>query len=362
MAADLIDTLNRFQTLLLADEHVGGQKIIPKDAIESIVESFGNELSMRVFFVCNAFVGSMRYNLVKGGWEKETPILVYRRDAPELIGVKVLQDKKIALLYTECRLIVVDPEDPNKPIKLEFLGGSDPDDTHHLSTYYDERPELFAAVSIGPNKVAVFDNILKHNYLETDLSTGKIFTFEMGGQYESEDEDEGEEDLPENGGYRRFAHTYHDFYDIGFGRCLLVADAEDDMPRTYIVLDVRLGRLTTIPTPFPEQDAVYDDQYVGMSDGSIFAVGGTMHDGNRYVSSARCSKFDLSTGRWTRLADAPIPLDTSAIVLLPNGDIMVVTVWPTGDKMLIYHPPTDTWTMAESKFADMETGARLVVV
>jgi hypothetical protein len=361
MAAELIDKLGRFQVSLLGEEYSGRNKTIPKDAIESIVESFGDELIMRVLLVSSTYIGANRYNINKGDWEEGPVMPIRRHDEPTIIGAKTLKNGHIAILYEGCRLTIIDPSKPYDGGSNEYLGQRADDDPHHLDTDYDERPDLYGVVSIGPDRVAIFDNILRHNYIETDLSTGKIYTYNVGGQYD-EDEDEGEEDLPENGGYRRFAHAYHDFYDIGFGRCLLVADAEDDMPRAYIVLDVQTGILRTIPSPFPGRDAVYDDYYVGMSDGSIFTVGGTVFEGNHYEPSARCSKFDIVSGAWTPLADAPIPIAISATLRLPTGDIMVVTGPQTGDKMLMYNPASNTWKMTESRFSEVSSVLRLVVV
>jgi len=230
----------------------------------------------------------------------------------------------------------------------EYFGQRFPGDTHNLQARHDDRPEIYGIVRLRDDVFGMFDTALFKTYIEIDLLTGEIFKLEENDEDDPEDP-EGEAAQTR----RRLAHTLSEYYDVGGGKCLLVVDAEDDppLPRKYFLIDVAAHTYREIPNPYPGEDETHGDKYIGMGDGSIFTIGNNRSlEGPGFAATARCSRFDLTANAWIQLEDAPITVENNVCVLLPGGDIMVLANENPTDNMLIYNPPTNTWTMTDSPF------------
>lgn len=83
--------------------------------------------------------------------------------------------------------------------------------------------------------------------------------------------------------------------------------------------------------------------------GEPYLLGGyEVADNGTETSATSLQRFNLSTGRWESLADAPVPIDDAGVVAWRDRYIIVVSGWSnTGnvDDVQIYDADTDGWIM-----------------
>jgi hypothetical protein len=342
MATKLRTKLETLQINLLCDEYDGGGSRVTatKGAIEGIVDALEKELSPFIYLVGYQSVIPKRFNTATREWIHFGGLIF--NAGSHYVAAKALSNGHLVAIRSDCRYVEIDPLNRRDYRQLEYFGKRFSGDTHDLDIRHDDRPDIYGIVHLEGDVFGMFDTVLFKTYIEIDLLSGQILKMEENDFYESDEEDE-ESDASRT--RRRLRHTFGDYYDVGGGKCLLVVGL------SYFIVDVPSHQYEEIPNPYPGEGETYGDKYIGMSDGSIFTVGNTGRvEGQGFVTTARCSRFDLATKTWMRLADAPIAIESNACILMPDGDIMVLANENPTDKMLIYNPPTNTWTMTDSPF------------
>jgi hypothetical protein len=358
MAAERRDKFDKLQVSLLCDEDAS-EETLPKVAFEALVDEF--DLHQLIYTVDDSSTYAHAFNPVTRTWVPITPA-DFTHVGGGYADIKALSNGDIAVFYANATYIRVTTEAPGM-LRPDSFGATDDHPIHHLPSF-DERPEFFAVVHLHDDVFALFDTIFMTNYMKVDLKEDKILELEENDYYQSDEEDEEEDEGDRAPHWSKFKNVYSDYHDIGGGKCLLVAEEDEnfEFPRTYILIDAFTRKYEEIPPPYPDAPANYAEYVTGMQNGDIFIVGGHLEEELRYTT--RCSRFDMRTKQWHRLADSPFALTQASLTTLPDGDIMVLTPNETGifrDDVLIYSPQTNTWTRNETPFRIQHEVMRLVL-
>jgi hypothetical protein len=357
MAAERRGKFDKLQVSLLCDEDADGMAL-PKVAIEALVDEF--DLHQRVYVIDDQTIFPHAFDLATHKWASTTQI-DYLNSRREYLDIIVLTNGDVMVVYSDSTYLKIMTEKKSR-IKLRSFGDADPAPEHRLRRF-DERPELHAVVRLHDDVYALFDDVFMANYMEVDFKTDKILKLEKH-DYRSDKRSERPH-------WNRFPFIFSRYNDLGGGKCLLEADPYDPAPHTkvYVLIDVLTRKYEEIPNPYPDNPARNNDHYVGIQNGDIFTVGGLIAQTHGYtLGTTRCSRFDMATKKWHRLADTPAEFWNMCMTCLPSGDIMVLRSNSSDqdethpDEMAIYSVNDNTWTVSDAPFKVYDYRTKLVLI
>lgn len=361
--SSLVHKIDILQAGLICDKR--NRKVINRPAVNAIVDELLS-INKHVYLCGIESIMNQRFNVITREWEKFRTIRFHQSLTYYGVYFRTLMNGNIVAISEHLFYQEIDLSTPNLGVseRRPYFGQLDedarlqknPDESDNILNLKDDWEEhewIQPIVHLHDDVYICFDGPFFKEFFEVDLSTGKIISTDTDPDPDTDDHNE------------RFLYVIGTYHDLGDKTCLLVADREiiPPKPRVYLHIDAEdrsiIGKL---PDPFAGALDHEGEGYALMQDGSLFTVGGriAVRDGP-FVVTNDCYRLNVKEKRWYRLANAPIMMEQSNIVCLPDGDMFVVAY--TGDdyKWMIYHTPTNTWSDAND-MPEMDDNMREIVL
>ena len=346
MDSQFKEKLYQLQIQLLCDKP--RRKTISRPALDAIVNASS---AIHYVYVCTrGFIMDHRFNIATRKWERHVEIPTHPSFVHVFCMFRTLSNGNIVEVsrygfYKEIDPSSVDTNTSHPPYFGELeedAGRVDEDLKLNLKDDWELHESVEAMVHLHDDVYMIFSNAVFTEYYEVDLSTGEVIF---------NDHDNGPVTTPAN---ERFLYVSAEYCDLGDGTCLMKVerDVTPPHPITFMHVDARPGHMDIINRLSSPFNHVFDHEgegYALMNDGYLFTVGGrSQHTAaSDFVKTNECLKLDVKNNRWITLAPAPITMEQSIIVCLPDGDMFVICYDGNKYLWLIYHTQTDTWSDAD---------------